>query len=121
MTPGHRSEQTVKSCARSILWRTRSFFPSLAESFGWPIVEAQACGSPVICSAGEPFLEVSGGAALLRDPSDEEGFREALAQVGRPEERARLRQLGLANAQRYSPLAMAHAYQALYRELLPNA
>jgi glycosyltransferase involved in cell wall biosynthesis len=43
-------------------------FPSWAEGFGWPIVEAQACGCPVITSDREPMRQVSGGAALLVDP-----------------------------------------------------
>ena len=39
-------------------------FPSRFEGFGWPVIEAQACGCPVICSDREPLSEVAGGAAI---------------------------------------------------------
>lgn len=93
-------------------------FPSLAEGFGWPIIEAQACECPVVCSSGEPFLEASGGAALMRDPKDEEGFAGDFAQLQKPGERDRLIRLGLENARRYAPAAMAKDYRRLYSELL---
>jgi glycosyltransferase involved in cell wall biosynthesis len=45
-------------------------FPSLAEGFGWPIIEAQACGCPVITSNREPMREVAGSGALFIEPGD---------------------------------------------------
>ena len=45
--------------------RARAFlFPSLAEGFGWPLIEAQACGCPVITTDEAPMNEVAGDAAL---------------------------------------------------------
>jgi len=44
------------------------FFPSLAEGFGWPIVEAMACGCPVLTTGAAPMTEVSGDAAEWCDP-----------------------------------------------------
>jgi glycosyltransferase involved in cell wall biosynthesis len=45
-------------------------FPTLHEGFGLPVVEAMACGVPVICSRIEPLMEIAGDAALLVDPLD---------------------------------------------------
>jgi glycosyltransferase involved in cell wall biosynthesis len=50
--------QAAYSTARALL------FPSLAEGFGWPLVEAQACGCPVITTAEAPMTEVGGEAAI---------------------------------------------------------
>jgi alpha-1,3-rhamnosyl/mannosyltransferase len=53
-------------------------FPSLYEGFGLPILEAMACGCPVICSNAASLPEVAGKAALLVDPTDAEGLAHAL-------------------------------------------
>lgn len=45
-------------------------FPSLAEGFGWPILEAQACGCPVFTSNSKPMTEVAGGGAAHFDPNN---------------------------------------------------
>jgi glycosyltransferase involved in cell wall biosynthesis len=45
-------------------------FPSLYEGFGIPILEAMACGTPVVTSAGGATEEVAGSAAVLVDPLD---------------------------------------------------
>jgi glycosyltransferase involved in cell wall biosynthesis len=55
--------------------------PSLHEGFGLPIVEAMACGRPVIASNCSSLPEVAGDAALLVDPRDDEAWAEALSRV----------------------------------------
>ncbi len=53
-------------------------FPSLYEGFGLPVLEAMACGTPVICSDATSLPEVAGDAALRVSPSDAEGWAEAM-------------------------------------------
>lgn len=53
-------------------------FPSLYEGFGMPILEAMACGCPVITSNVSACPEVAGDAALVIDPRDEEALFEAM-------------------------------------------
>lgn len=47
---------------------TMFIFPSLWEGFGIPVIEAMACGTPVITSNSSCLPEIAGGAALLVDP-----------------------------------------------------
>jgi len=53
-------------------------FPSLYEGFGLPVLEAMACGTPVLCSNVSSLPEVAGDAALLVDPLDVKSMAEAM-------------------------------------------
>src|SRR5947199_52923 len=48
-------------------------YPSTFEGFGWPIIEAQACGCPVICTGSGPMPEAAGEAGLFHNAEDEQG------------------------------------------------
>ena len=56
-------------------------FPSLYEGFGLPVLEAQACGCPVICSDTSSLPEAAGEAAVLVDPVDTAALAQAMARV----------------------------------------
>ena len=61
-------------------------YPSLYEGFGVPIVEAMACGTPVVTSRGGATEEVAGGAAVLVDPRDPAAIAEGIAEADRRRE-----------------------------------
>jgi glycosyltransferase involved in cell wall biosynthesis len=56
-------------------------FPSLYEGFGFPVLEAMACGTPVICSNAASLPEIAGDAALLVDPFDAAALASAILRV----------------------------------------
>ncbi len=78
-------------------------FPSLYEGFGLPVLEAMACGTPVICSNLSSLPEVGGDAALLVDPLDVEALAAALSQIITDEGlRTTLVERGFEQVQRFS-------------------
>lgn len=78
-------------------------FPSLYEGFGIPVLEAGACGLPVITSNTSSLPEVAGDAALLVDPHDVDAIAEAMYRLATdPELRAELTRRGRENVKRFS-------------------
>jgi glycosyltransferase involved in cell wall biosynthesis len=93
-------------------------FPSLYEGFGWPIIEAQACGCPVFTTGRPPMTDVGGKAAVYIDPSDEAAAAHAIA--AGLKERNVLVSLGLVNAKRFSTERMVQGYLDAYRTVLAS-
>jgi glycosyltransferase involved in cell wall biosynthesis len=56
-------------------------YPSLYEGFGLPIIEAFACGCPVVTSAGSSTGEIAGNAAVLINPNDTEDMTHKISKV----------------------------------------
>jgi glycosyltransferase involved in cell wall biosynthesis len=93
-------------------------FPSKCEGFGWPVLEAQVCGCPVICSDRTSLPEVGGNAALVFDLADEAGMAAAALRLTQPVERAAVVARGFANAAQFSVERMVDAYVQLYEEVI---
>jgi len=101
---------------------TALVFPSRWEGFGWPPIEAQATGCPVIASNAGPLGENLGDSALTAEPDDVEAFAWHMIQLlEQPETCLKLREAGLKNAQRFSTEAMTEGYLAAYEEILSHA
>jgi glycosyltransferase involved in cell wall biosynthesis len=78
-------------------------YPSLYEGFGIPVLEAGACGVPVITSNTSSLPEVAGDAALLVDPYDVDAIADAMYRLVTDEAlRAELTRRGAENVKRFS-------------------
>jgi glycosyltransferase involved in cell wall biosynthesis len=88
--------------------------PSLAEGFGLPVLEAMACGTPVICSDTTALPEITGGAARLVPPLEVEAWTEAIDTVlSDLELRRRMSEAGMKRASRFSWTRTAEAVRSL--------
>jgi glycosyltransferase involved in cell wall biosynthesis len=94
-------------------------FPSLSEGFGMPVIEAMACGTPVITSKISCMPEIAGDAALLVDPLSPPSIAEALLTLlNNGELMAEKIQDGILNARRFSWTKTAEKVLGVYDKVL---
>lgn len=97
-------------------------FPSLYEGFGYPVLEAQLCGTPVICSDAGSLPEVAGDGARLFDAHDTVGMAVAAEELLSDDRAAEsLVARGRENAKRFTESGWLAAHRSLYGELLSGA
>jgi glycosyltransferase involved in cell wall biosynthesis len=91
-------------------------FPSREEGFGWPILEAQACGCPVITTDRAPMTEIAGTAAILIDSDD---TRDAAQCILKDQYRfPQLKEEGLRNVERFTVKKAMDEYESIYRDVI---
>jgi len=113
---GHVSEQELVKLynAADLL-----LFPSLYEGFGLPVLEAMACGTPVVTSNSTSLPETAGGAAVLVDPADIRAMADSVENVLVDQAiRDRLIEAGLTRARALSWRNTAHQVYREYQALL---
>ena len=92
-------------------------YPSLRESFGIPMLEAMACGVPVVTSNTSSMPEVAGSAAFIIDPYKPEQITDALIQItSNSDLKEQLIEKGLKQAAKFSWKAMANDVLEIYKQ-----
>ncbi|MBD2358430.1 glycosyltransferase family 4 protein [Tolypothrix sp. FACHB-123] len=95
---------------------TALIFPSLQEGFGWPIIEAQACGCPVFTSNRPPMNDIGGEAAIYIEPDNPEQAAEKIIDYLPRLETSIVK--GFANSQKFTAEKMIRRYIELYRQAI---
>lgn len=102
-----------------VLYRHSDYFvyPSLYEGFGLPILEAQACGCPVITSNIGATKEVSGDSAFLVNPLEEEALKNSILRLSQDVSlRAELKKKGMENIKRFSWHSFVFGLMEIFNE-----
>lgn len=114
ISPAPEELQALYSLATVLL------FPSLEEGFGWPILEAMACGCPVITTAKSPMTEVGGEGCIYIDPSKISESARILNEITdwSDDQRAEHVQNAFTNLQRFSRSDFIEHYLSAYQDIL---
>ncbi len=107
------SDVALQACYR---FAEALIFPSLEEGFGWPVLEAQALGCPVVTSDRPPMTEVGGDAAIYIDPCNPESAAAAIESGLK--NRERLVAAGKQNLESFDKARVLETYAKIYAEIL---
>jgi glycosyltransferase involved in cell wall biosynthesis len=108
VNPGHDTLVALYSACTAFV------FPSFSEGFGWPLIEAQACGAPVLASNLSPMPEISKGSAIHVNPHSPSEFALAFLELLVPEKRDNLVKKGFENCKRFRPQLISRQFLDLY-------
>jgi len=119
ITPGYIADEDLPVLyALSKLF----LFPSLSEGFGMPVVEAMACGTPVITSDISSLPEIAGNAAILVNPLKSDEMASAIAALdANAELRKKKIEAGFVNARRFSWKRSAESVMSIYEAVYADA
>jgi len=118
LRPGYVSEEQKIALYRGA---TAFVYPSIAEGFGLPVLEAMACGCPVVTTTGSAPQEVGGEAVELVPPRDPAELTAAMSRMLDPDHREDLRRKGVERAGHYSWARTAEGTLRTYRRALDAA
>lgn len=119
ITPGYIADEDLP-----ILYgRCKIFlFPSLSEGFGMPMIEAMACGAPVISSDASCLPEIAGNAALLVNPLSADELAAAITTLSTNDElRGKKIEAGFSNTTRFSWKRAAESVLGIYESVYADA
>ena len=119
--PARRVDLTDDKLACAYSGAEALVFPSLYEGFGMPVIEAMACGCPVITTRYGSLAEIAGDAAIFVSGQDESEMRSAMRSVREPDHRARLTKKGLQRAALYNWDVMTCGFHDLLKKAKEEA
>jgi glycosyltransferase involved in cell wall biosynthesis len=94
-------------------------FPSLYEGFGFPVLEAMACGTPVVTSARGSLSELASGAALIVDPLNIESIAESIVSlIGDESQSESIRQYGLERSAQFTWAESARLHKVAFTKAI---
>lgn len=113
-------KQAPKEIAKFMKNAYAFIFPSLHESFGMPLVEAMACGTPLITSNTTACPEIVKDAGITLNPEDEQAIANAIVQMENSETHERLSKAALARAQDFSWEKSALLHLEIFKRVIYN-